>query len=83
MYHIFGFYKFKKLNNLKKNKILLEKLLKNHEIIGSIIISKEGVNGTISAKIDNILKFKKVFKQLFQIKKFNSENNSTSKFKPL
>lgn len=82
MYHIFGFYKFKKLNNLKKNKILLEKLLKNHEIIGSVIISTEGVNGTISAKSDNILKFKKVFKQLFQIKKFNSENNSKSKFKP-
>ncbi len=82
MYHIFGFYKFKKLKNLKKNKILLEKLLKNHEIIGSIIISTEGINGTISAKLHNILKFKKVFKQLFQIKKFNSENNSTSKFKP-
>ena len=82
MYHIFGFYKFKKLQKLKKNKILLEKLLKNHEIIGSIIISTEGINGTLSAKLDNILKFKKVFKQLFQIKKFNSENNSTSKFKP-
>ena len=82
MYHIFGFYKFKKLQNLNKNKILLEKLLKNHQIIGSIIISTEGINGTISAKLDNILKFNKVFKKLFQIKKFNSENNSTSKFKP-
>ena len=43
--------------------------IKNHEIIGSIIISTEGINGTISAKLDNILKFKKVFKQLFQIKR--------------
>ncbi len=81
MFHIFGFYKFKKLKKLKKNKSILEKELKNHEIFGTIIISKEGINGTISAKSNNIAKFNKFLKKFFQIKKFNSENNSKSKFK--
>ena len=54
MFNIFGFYKFKKLNNLKKLKNRLENNLKDYEIRGTIIISPEGVNGTISDKKNNI-----------------------------
>ena len=82
MFHIFGFYKFKKLNNLKKIKKILENYLQVYDISGTIIISSEGVNGTISAKQDYLLKFNMLFKKLLSIKKFNSENNSTSKFNP-
>ena len=82
MFHIFGFYKFKKLNNLKKIKKILENYLQVYDISGTIIISSEGVNGTISAKQDYLLKFNFLFKKLLSIKKFNSENNSTSKFNP-
>ena len=49
MFNIFGFYKFKNLIILKiKNR--LENNLKDYEIRGTIIISSEGVNGTISDK---------------------------------
>ena len=82
MFNIFGFYKFKKLSNLKKLKKTLENNLKEYEICGTIIISSEGVNGTISAKKDNLLKFNKLLKKILYIKKFNSENKSNSKFNP-
>ena len=82
MFNIFGFYKFKKLNNLKKLKNRLENNLKDYEIRGTIIISPEGVNGTISDKKNNLLKFNKHLKKILSIKKFNSENNSNSKFNP-
>ena len=38
MFNIFGFYKFKKLNNLKKLKQTLYNHLKDYEIFGTIII---------------------------------------------
>ena len=80
MFNIFGFYKFKKLNNLKKIKKILENYLQVYDISGTIIISSEGVNGTISAKQDYLLKFNMLFKKLLSIKKFNSEYKSTSIF---
>ena len=65
MFNIFGFYKFKKLNNLKKLKNRLENNLKDYEIRGTIIISPEGVNGTISDKKNNLLKFNKLLKKYY------------------
>ena len=47
MYNVFGFYKFKKINNLKKLKSILYSLVLNYKIRGTIILSSEGVNGTI------------------------------------
>ena len=59
MFHIFGFYKFKKLSSLKGlKKAFQEKLIKNN-VRGTIIFSKEGINGTISGKKSNIQKIKK------------------------
>ena len=82
MFHIFGFYKFKRLSGLKKlKKTFQEKLIKNH-IRGTIIFSKEGINGTISGKKNNIEKVKKSLKNICKIKNFDSENNSTNNFQP-
>ena len=50
MYEILGFYKFIKINYLKKNKKFLQKFLIKNKIRGTIIISNEGINGTISGK---------------------------------
>jgi len=50
MFTIFGFYKFQKINNLKKNRKILNNLLVDKNIYGSIIVSKEGLNGSISGK---------------------------------
>ena len=82
MFHIFGFYKFKKLYGLKKlKKVFQEDLLKN-KIKGTIIFSKEGINGTISGKKNNIQKNKKELKNICKIKNFDSENSSTNSFQP-
>ena len=62
MFHIFGFYKFKRLSGLKKlRKSFQEKLIKNN-VKGTIIFSKEGINGTISGRKNNIQKIPKIYK---------------------
>ena len=82
MFHIFGFYKFKRLSGLKRlQNIFQHKLLKNH-IRGTIIFSKEGINGTISGKRNNIEKVKVKLKKICKINNFDSENNSKSNFHP-
>ena len=60
MYNIFGFYKFKKIINIKKKKKLLDNYLKQENFRGTIILSPEGINGTISFKIEryNLIKKK-------------------------
>ena len=50
MFTVFGFYKFKHINNLNRNKKILNNLLLKKNIRGTIIISREGVNGSLSGK---------------------------------
>jgi len=82
MFIVFGFYKFKKLKSLKKNKVILQNLFNNNYIRGTLIISMEGLNGTICGKSKNISLIKKEIKKLFKIKKFDSQNLSKSHFQP-
>ena len=82
MFKVFGFYKFKRLKGLKRNKILLQKLFIKRSIRGTLIISKEGLNGTISGKSKDISFINKKIKSLFKIKLFDSENLSKNKFNP-
>ena len=81
MYKIFGFYKFKRLKNLKAIKKTLETFFKNEDIKGSIIISLEGVNGSIAFKSNQHIKIKKKIKTFFDIRNFDNENLSTYKYK--
>ena len=82
MLHVFGFYKFKRLSGLKGlKKTFQEKLIKN-DVKGTIIFSKEGINGTISGKKNNIQKVKRELKSICKIKNFDSQNNSTNSFQP-
>ena len=60
MFEVVGFYKFVKISYLKKNQKVLLETLKKKNIRGTIIISKEGVNGTISGKTADI-KFFNIF----------------------
>ena len=82
MFIILGFYKFKKLKSLKKNKVILQKLFIQNKIRGTLIISKEGLNGSISGKSKSISLISKKIKILFRIRSFDSENLSKSKFQP-
>ena len=82
MFEVFGFYKFKKLTSLKKNKILLQDFLIKKNIRGTVIIANEGINATISGKpLDLKVAITKI-KKILDFKKFDSENISKSKFQP-
>ncbi len=82
MFKVLGFYKFIKIKSLKKNKYSLQKFLNSINIKGTIIIAKEGLNGTISGRIKDIDKTTKKLKSLFSFKQFDSSNESKSKFQP-
>jgi UPF0176 protein len=82
MFDVFGFYKFKKINSLKKNKIFLHDLLIKNNIRGTIIISKEGLNGTISGQKKNLDAVIKKIQMLFNFKNFDNNNKSKSLFQP-
>ena len=82
MFKVFSFYKFIQIKYLKKNKFFLEKLLIKNKIKGTIVIAKEGLNGSISGRAEDIIRFKKKLKSLFSFKNFESSNNSKSLFQP-
>ena len=82
MFKVFGFYKFIKIRSLKKNKDLLQKFLIANNIRGTIIISQEGLNGTISGGVKDINKIIKKIESLFSFKQFDNNNDSKSKFQP-
>ena len=82
MFTVFGFYKFKKINFLKKNKEFLQREILKNNISGTIILSQEGFNGTIAGKRRNISQIIKSLKKVFNFKDFDSKNMSQSHFQP-
>lgn len=82
MFNIFGFYKFKKLQSLKKKKYLLQKNLIEQNIRGTIILAKEGVNATIAGQYADTISIVNKIKKTLNIKSFDSENISKCKFQP-
>ena len=82
MFNVFGFYKFKKLQLLKKNKYLLQKCLIKHNIRGTIILAKEGINATIAGEFVDITFIINKIKKTLDVKNFDSENTSKCKFQP-
>ena len=82
MFYISGFYKFKKIINIKKNKKNLQNYFVNNFIRGTIILSQEGINGTISGKKKKLdLAINKI-KKIFKFNNFDSLNYSKSNFQP-
>ena len=80
MFHISGFYKFKRIKNIKKSKELLNNFFTKHDVRGTVIISIEGINGTISSK-KKILELALLkIKKTFNIAKFDSQNFAKNKF---
>ena len=82
MFTVFGFYKFKKSNFLKKNKEFLQREILKNNISGTIILSQEGINGTIAGKRGNISQIIKSLKKVLNFKDFDSKNMSQSHFQP-
>ena len=82
MFKVLGFYKFFKVVSLKKNKKFINDLLILNNIKGTIIISKEGLNGSIAGKLFKIKVVSAKIKKHFKFKNFDSENLSQSIFQP-
>ena len=82
MFEVVGFYKFIKISYLKKKQRVVFQTLKKKNIRGTIIISKEGVNGTISGKAADIKFTINKLKKTLKFKDFNSSNISKSLFQP-
>ena len=80
MFHISGFYKFKRIKNIKKSKELLNNFFTERDIRGTVIISLEGINGTISSKKKNLELALSKIKKIFNISKFDSQNFAINKF---
>ena len=80
MFHISGFYKFKRIKNIKKSKELLNNFFTEHDIRGTVIISLECINGTISSKKKNLELALSKIKKIFNISKFDSQNFAINKF---
>ena len=82
MFTVFGFYKFKKINLLKKNKRSLEREILKNNIRGTIILSPEGINGTIAGNKENIIRIIRILKKGFKIRDFDSKNTTKCDFQP-
>jgi UPF0176 protein len=82
MYKIFGFYKFKKIKNIKLLKKNLKNFIEEEQVRGTIIISIEGINGTISFKPTKYKKVRNKILNLLNIKKLDNENISYYKYQP-
>jgi UPF0176 protein len=82
MFLVFGFYKFKKISSLKKIKILFQKKILKNKVRGTIILSTEGINGTIAGKKNNVLFIESFLKKKLKFTNFDSKNLSFSQFQP-
>jgi UPF0176 protein len=82
MFNILGFYKFINIINLKKHKKDLQLFMLKNEVRGSLILAKEGINGSISGKKNSIILVEKKILKQFNFKDFDSKNNSSSNYQP-
>ena len=82
MFYISGFYKFKKITNIKKNKKILQSIFFKNSIRGTLILSPEGINATLSSKKKNLYLILNKIKKIFKINNFDSQNLSKCKFQP-
>ena len=82
MITILSFYKFKKIKKLKLIKKKLFKEINLLSVKGLIILSPEGINGTLSGSQKNISIIKKYILSCFNISKFDVQNITKSNFVP-
>ena len=82
MITVLSFYKLQRLKKLKILKNLLFKKINHLSIKGLIILSPEGINGTLAGSTTNINIIKKIIFKNLHISKFDIHNITKSKFIP-
>ena len=82
MFNIQGFYKIKSIVNCGLHKERIKVYLLSKSVKGTVILSPEGINGTIAGKKSNVNSCIKFIKDKFSIDNFDSANSSTCSFLP-
>jgi len=82
MFNIQGFYKIKPIVNCSLHKEKVKTYLLSKSVKGTVILSSEGINGTIAGKKSNVNSCIKFIKDKFSIDNFDSANSSTCRFLP-
>ena len=82
MFNIQGFYKIKSISNYHVHNLKIKKYLLSKSVKGTVILSPEGINGTISGKKNDVDKCIKFIKNKLSINSFDSYNSSSCKFLP-
>ena len=82
MFNIQGFYKIKSIGNCNFLKEKIKRYLLSKSVKGTVILSSEGINGTIAGKKSNVDSCIKFIKDKFFIDSFDSKNSSTCSFLP-
>ena len=82
MFNIQGFYKIKSILNCDTHKEKIKTYLLSKSVKGTVILSPEGINGTIAGKKSNVNSCIKFIKDKFSIDNFDSANSSTCSFLP-
>ena len=75
-FEIISFYKFVHLNNLEKSQLIIKKYLIDNRLKGTVILSPEGINGTISGKYGFINEFNNFIYNIFSFNDFDVSNIS-------
>ena len=81
-FEIISFYKFTHLSNLENFQLIIKKYLIDNHLKGTIIISPEGINGTISGKIGFVNEFNKFIFNIFSLEDFDVINTSNTSSVP-
>ena len=81
-FEIISFYKFIVLENLNKYQIVLKKFLIDNRLKGTIILSPEGINGTVSGTYGFAREFSNFIFSVFDFDKFDSNNLSKTNSSP-
>ena len=76
MYNIQGFYKIKLISNCRAQKEKIKKYLLSKAVKGTVILSPEGINGTVAGKKKDVNDCIKFIKNRFSIKSFDSNNEN-------
>ena len=82
MIEIFSFYKLKKLNKITALKKIIFNKINEYNAKGLVIISPEGINGTISGKKKDISILAKYIKKIISTSNFDIQNKLYSNFIP-
>ena len=82
MFYVQGFYKIKKITKCIQYKDILKKYLLSKFVKGTIILSPEGINGTIAGRKKDVNYCIKYIKDKLSITFFDSHNSSISEFLP-